>query len=245
MRGSTANAPRKYSLWEWGIGWFAWLNLLPIYLGLWFLAVTIKRLPNWMTQMLLRWHNATTGGRAQDVRIPGNLEIRPYMLRWWRVKRNAFFNIYFHQVFRSDEDRAHHTHPWWSFSIVLEGGYYEHRIHAGGLETKIWYGPGSILFRHKGALAHRLELARKKWPGFSPNELDGWTLGDMANVTLDGNGTFELPVKTIFVTGPVLQRWGFLDGLHGFIDAFDWDDHQAAKGAANAMPMGDYFKKGN
>ena len=206
-RGGTVRNPAntKYSLWEWGKGYAAWLAVLPIYLGLWLFARVFKRLPNWMLRKLLRAHNDLTQGRQPDVRIPGNLDIPPYMLRWWRIKRNAFFNVYYHIVRRSDDDTALHDHPWWNFSIVLEGGYYEHLIHEGGVHSRTFYGPGSVRFRRSGAFAHRLELER--YP-------DNYGFG------LGGE---EKPVFTIFITGPVLRRWGF-HHESGWIDAYDWDD---------------------
>lgn len=31
---------------------------------------------------------------------------RPYLLRWFIIPRNRFFNIYLHKFLRSDDDRA-------------------------------------------------------------------------------------------------------------------------------------------
>lgn len=76
----------------------------------------------------------------------------PYMLRWWLIPRNRWFNIYLHQIRRDDDDRALHDHPWWNISIVLRGGYEE--ITAKGRK---WRGRGSVVFR-RAASAHRLAL---------------------------------------------------------------------------------------
>jgi hypothetical protein len=119
-RGSGAT-PRKYTAWEWISGYAAWIAVLPIYLLLWGFAKLFKRLPAWMLRKLLQSHVDTTARRRPDVRIPGDITIPPYMLRWWKIKRNAFFNVYYHIVRRSDDDTALHDHPWWNFSIVLEG----------------------------------------------------------------------------------------------------------------------------
>jgi hypothetical protein len=124
-RGSGA-LPRRYTLWEWATGYAAWIAVLPIYLSLWAFATIFKRLPPWLLRKLLQAHVAETAGRLPDVRIPGDMSIPPYMLRWWKIRRNAFFNVYYHIVRRSDDDTALHDHPWWNFSILLEGSYTEH-----------------------------------------------------------------------------------------------------------------------
>ena len=229
-RGSTVQNPSttKYSLWTWIKGYAAWIVLFPLYLLLWGLASTVRTLPTWLTRKLLLWHFATTSGRPHDVRIPSTQSIPQYMLRWWKIKRNAYFNIYFHHVFRSDDDTALHDHPWWSFSVVLDGGYYEHRILDGGVHTKEWYGPGSILFRRSGDQAHRLQLD-----------------GQLSSNPLDTNFYGELPARTIFITGPVLRRWGF-HHTEQWVDAYDWDDFQAKRGI-KSMKMAGYaeqLKKG-
>jgi len=82
---------------------------------------------------------------------------RPYLLRWWVIPRNRFFNVYLHQFHRSDDDRALHDHPWWNVSIVLVGQYLEHRIHAGGVHTQTLREAGSIVGRMPRT-AHRIEL---------------------------------------------------------------------------------------
>lgn len=214
--------PRRYTIWEWTKGYAAWVAVLPIYLFLWAYASLFGRIPNWLLRKLLLSHQATTASRPHNVRIPFNPTIPAYMLRWWKIARNAYFNCYYHIVHRSDDDTAHHDHPWWSFSIVLEGGYYEHRILAGGIHVKKWYGPGSVLFRRSGATAHRLEL---------PTDINGY------------DEEFEMPAKTIFITGPVLRRWGFHHS-EGWVDAYDWDDFLKQRGFTETS-MSDYALQNN
>lgn len=161
---------------------------------------------------LLREHLAYTGSHAMDFRIPPDKTIGAYMLRWWRIARNAYMNVYYHIVQRSDDDRALHDHPWWNFSIVLDGGYYEHTIEAGGVNKRTWYGPGSVRFRRAGTFAHRLELAVEHATG------KPWT----------PNGA-EMPVRTIFITGPVLRRWGFHHPSK-WVDAYEWDAFMVENG---------------
>ena len=31
---------------------------------------------------------------------------KPYLLRWWVIQRNRWFNIYLHQILENDDDRA-------------------------------------------------------------------------------------------------------------------------------------------
>lgn len=76
----------------------------------------------------------------------------PYILRWWVIPRNRFFNVYLHHILRSDDDRALHDHPWLNVSIVLKGGYEE--VTPAGAR---WHGPGSIVFR-RAVARHRLVL---------------------------------------------------------------------------------------
>lgn len=100
---------------------------------------------------------------------------RPYLLRWWltpwrgwteRAKHDRrawvnwlgklselLINAYLHQFWRSDDDRALHTHPWlFNISILLRGTYLEHT--AKGVRRR---EAGDIVFRW-GAAAHRIEL---------------------------------------------------------------------------------------
>jgi hypothetical protein len=57
----------------------------------------------------MRWFKKIAGSRPPDFVIGGD---SPYMLRWWIIPRNKFFNIYLHRFLRSDDDRALHDHPW-------------------------------------------------------------------------------------------------------------------------------------
>ena len=79
----------------------------------------------------------------------------PYLLRWYLIPRNRFFNVYLHEFHRSDDDRALHDHPWCSMSLVLTTGYWEHLE-----DAVIWRWAGSVLFR-SATLAHRIALGAK------------------------------------------------------------------------------------
>jgi hypothetical protein len=123
----------------------------------------------------------------------------PYMLRWWGIPRNRFFNIYLHKILHDDDDRALHDHPWPSLSLMCAGTIKETYTTDNGLTTKT-----KILrigdWRYRGPeFAHRLELVRN----------------DIA--------------RTIFMTGPRIREWGFLcpQGWRHWKDFVSSDDKGA------------------
>jgi len=80
----------------------------------------------------------------------------PLLIRYF-LFRSKFLGVYLHSLCRSDEDRAHHDHPWAFISIILTQGYIEHTP-----QGKRWHGPGSILYR-PAKWQHRLELQKPAW----------------------------------------------------------------------------------
>lgn len=98
----------------------------------------------------------TAARRPADFVIGGG-GARPYLLRWWMIPRNRFFNVYLHQFLRSDDDRALHDHPWFNLSIVLRGRYFEHTLRAGGIAVRTERHTGAVKLRSPWA-AHRVEL---------------------------------------------------------------------------------------
>jgi hypothetical protein len=90
----------------------------------------------------------------------------PYLVRW-SLDFGAF-TVKLHHILRSDEDRDMHDHPWSFVSVILWGGYWEHRpdpwaheSEAGAAARHVsyrrWFGPGSVLRRPAPSI-HRLEL---------------------------------------------------------------------------------------
>lgn len=136
------------------------------------------RLPNWLRKRLLDKAIDIAGSRKPDFIIGGGSN--PYLLRWWVIPRNRWFNIYLHQFRRSDDDRALHTHPWWSCSLLLHGSYLEH------LEGDVMRlrREGSINARGPDS-GHRVQLMSAPWGG-------------------------ERMVWTFFITGPKVREWFFL-----------------------------------
>ena len=94
--------------------------------------------------------------RAPDFLIGDDED--PYLLRWWVIPRNRFFNVYLHMFCRSDDDRALHDHPWANCSILLRGCYAEHTIAAGGVHHREVLSAGAIRPRWSGKFAHRIDL---------------------------------------------------------------------------------------
>jgi hypothetical protein len=235
-RGNTVRNPATttYSTWTWIKGYAALVALTPVWCLFWFMANVVKKLPPGLTAKLLRWHKSKTAARPRDVRIPTNESVPAYMLRWWHIKRNAYFNWYLHNVLRSDDDTALHDHPWWSFSLVLDGGYYEHTIAKGGVHYMKWFGPGQMHFRPFGSCAHRLQLPTEK--------IDDASMTQMAHsvdldITAYKDRQVEMPATTMFLTGPVLRRWGF-HHPERWVDAYDWDEFCQERGIGGEKMAG-------
>lgn len=138
--------------------------------------------------------------REPDFYIGG--KEHPYMLRWWVIPRNRWFNVYLHKILRDDDDRALHDHPWPTVSFVLSGAVRETYLHipwtAPGLaieKVRILRSPNVVV---RGIqFRHRLELVggRRCW--------------------------------TLFLTGPVVRVWGFWcpQGFVPWHDFVDQEDH--------------------
>lgn len=144
-------------------------------------------IPEWLRRFLVRrMVERVPARRAPDVVIGG--EDHPYLRRWWVIPRNRWFNIYLHEFLRSDDDRALHDHPWASLSIIIDGPGYTEVVSIGdprdpATHRQLFRPRGSLVFRPRAAHAHRIALVA------------------------DHDG--ELPVWTLFLTGPVRRRWGF------------------------------------
>lgn len=141
----------------------------------------IDRIIDW----LIAWAK-----RTPYMHLDGYME-RWWLFRIWRERKDrpdadqqGKIAGKLHHILRSDEGRDFHDHPWPYLTIILRGGYTEHRpvFDKSGLyrgETSKWYGPGSIIYRPARSY-HRLEL---------PEGQTTWTL---------------------FITGPKSNSWGFL-----------------------------------
>jgi hypothetical protein len=96
----------------------------------------------------------------------------PYLIRWNLFECPAF-SVKLHKILRSDYDCLH-DHPWSFISIILWGGYVEHRDKVicehwsvddsdERLErTSKIYHPGNILYR-RAEDRHKLEIHQPAW----------------------------------------------------------------------------------
>lgn len=142
---------------------------------------------------ILRW----AGNREPDFVIGGHE--RPYLRRHWLIPRNRFFNIYVHQFVRSDDDRAHHDHPWlFNISWLIDGEYIEHTITAGGALVRTHRKAGDWKFRW-GRAPHRVELIGQE--------------GDPPDVPF----IEAAPCWTVFIISLVVRQWGFYCMERGWI----------------------------
>jgi len=97
--------------------------------------------------------------RDPDFVVGGRAD--PYLLRWWIIPRNRWFNIYLHEFRRSDDDRALHDHMYLNLSILLDGEYVEHGIQQGGVRTHVLRKAGDWVVRLPSR-AHRIELLGRR-----------------------------------------------------------------------------------
>lgn len=153
---------------------------------------------NWQSKLgrritdviFLRMLNSIAHKRHPDFVIGDPNE--PYLRRWYVIPRNPLFNIYLHQILRSDDDRALHCHPWLNISYLLFGSYIERLPARQRQQPAMDYRPGctrnvqrtagtrSGITCRTGRMRHRLIIP------------DGAT-----------------PCWTLFITGPAYRRWGF------------------------------------
>ena len=116
----------------------------------------------------------------------------PYLLSWWVIPRNRFFNIYLHQILKDDDDRALHDHPWWNISFVLKGRLREVMPNDKARRLKRFWP-----YLRRAKALHRLEVIEGPW------ELVSYKKGH-AKIAFPKH-----PVWTLFITGPRVRDWGF------------------------------------
>lgn len=118
--------------------------------------------------------------------IPDRRTGADYMHRYYfflKDRKRFPFNVTLHKIVRSD-DPVYHDHPWPYLTIILKGGYWEHKpLYKGNQivgDTAVWRGPGSIIKRS----SHELH-----WLEMDPS------VG---------------PATTLFFMGPQEREWGFV-----------------------------------
>ena len=105
-----------------------------------------------MINMFLDWLKRR--GSWRMIQRNGSDYLERYFLL--RVGRR---NVYLHRVWQNDPDDPH-THPWWSCSIIVKGGYTESFLGGATFLRK----RGDIVFRDPNSF-HRLSLPEGAAPG--------------------------------------------------------------------------------
>jgi len=110
----------------------------------------------------------------------------PKLHRFYLFGSGTTFGVFLHHFVGSDAPHIFHDHPWpWGLSLVLRGGYTEERC-AGA----------SAPVTRRTLRPGRLNLLR-------PGTFHRVELRD------------HRPAWTLFVHGPKVRRWGFLDRVTG------------------------------
>lgn len=160
--------------------------------------------------------NQSTEGRSifwrwrfGDWEIRSDIISHDYMRRW--VLKLPWFTLRLHHILRGDKRGEFHDHPMSFLSVILWGGYTEHRPVrglapklqrfidrcTGGTSFAQFYRPGRVLFR-RGEDLHWLEL---------PPGKTAWTF---------------------LATSPYYREWGF-QTTDGWIPAGKYDEWKQQK----------------
>jgi hypothetical protein len=108
----------------------------------------------------------------------------PKIHRYYLVGTGKTFGVFLHCFVGSDSPTQLHDHPWtWGVSLILRGGYVEERRTRNAVRT------------------------RRRWLGVG--RLNVLRPGDFHRVELRENR----PAWTLFVHGPKVRQWGFLDAV--------------------------------
>src|SRR5262245_48626738 len=122
---------------------------------------------------------------AERATIPGE-DGRPKLYRTYLFGTGKTFGLFLHQFVRSDAPTRFHDHPWrWSVSFILRGGYVEERRRRDEGTVTRRYLKPGRFNVLVPEVFHRVELC-------------------------DGR-----PAWTLFLHGPKIREWGFLDAVTG------------------------------
>jgi hypothetical protein len=87
----------------------------------------------------------------------------PYLTRYFCAGWSPFHKqgsgaVFLHHFVASDPNGAVHSHPWaWGCSLILVGGYTEHRCTQAGRHSVRTYTPGDVNVLQPGD-RHRIDL---------------------------------------------------------------------------------------
>lgn len=158
----------------------------------------------------------------------------PYMVR--RAINTRFGGVKLHHILRSDDDRDLHDHPWSFLSIVLKGGYFEHRPAICNAHPA--FKPHSLdenaRARHGVAICYWCGIAREHWTRrtwYGPGSILWRPAPSIHRLELPEPTRSPLNVPedntawTLVFTGPKRREWGF-HTICGFIP---WMTYTKAK----------------
>lgn len=111
-------------------------------------------------------------------RKPLGLPECPYVYRW--TLGTPFGSIRVHNWKSSDDDRAHHDHPWSFLTVVLRGGYTD-------------VSP-TVIDKHSGVIRDHLRVGSVRYRAAE----------HVHTVQVDPGGCL-----TLLLTGPEKRFWGF------------------------------------
>lgn len=143
--------------------------------------------------------------------IPGP-DGEPYLTKYLLVSRGDRdgWRLHLHRFWRSDLDRAVHDHPWaWACSLILAGGYREERVFYEGYR--------------------RVTIRKSFWP---------WSCNVIRHSDFHRVELLHGECWTLFLSGPVVSSWGFLDALGRVVP---WREFLAERG--QQPPEGEYWKE--
>ena len=110
----------------------------------------------------------------------------PKIYRHYLFGTGKTFGVFLHHFVGSDAATEFHDHPWsWSVSLVLRGGYIEERRRRDD------------------------STAKRRWLG--PGRFNLILPGMFHRVELHD----RRPAWTLFIHGPKVRNWGFLDSTSG------------------------------
>lgn len=124
------------------------------------------KIHKWIANRLKRGPERTSeNGKGKWRSINGRHDDEPYLIRYFLFD-SRWFDIYIHEIKRSDDAPDFHDHPWPFFHMIMEGSYIEEAPGENlGEKFRNRRKRGYFAFR-RAEYAHRLVL----------DQGDAWTL---------------------------------------------------------------------
>lgn len=127
-----------------------------------------------------------------------------YLIRW-NLFECKYFSIKIHKILLSDHD-CMHDHPWSFVSIILWGGYVEHREIGEILPHHVNHNPCEIQFESVSKIMHPFSILYRKATDIHRLEI-------------------HQPAITLVITFKKIREWGFWTKL-GWIEWFKYNSNQ-------------------